>query len=139
MKYLTTLEAAHDLKVSKQTLLNWLYAGKIPEPPRNLKGYRLWSESRVDLVKKVIAQGRLHSRTVVHRQPSNEPEFVAEYAREVAEFLRDGAIDMAVFLRALARAGTAPVARVAGRRTTRTRTSAARAARRPTGRRPRRG
>ena len=69
MKYLTTLEAAHDLKVSKQTLLNWLYAGKIPEPPRNLKGYRLWSESRVTLVKKIIAQGRLHSRTVVHRQP----------------------------------------------------------------------
>ena len=107
MKYLTTLEAAHDLKVSKQTLLNWLYAGKIPEPPRNLKGYRLWSESRVNLVKKIIAQGRLHSRTVVHRQPSNQPEFVAEYAREVSEFLRDGAIDLAVFLRALARARSA--------------------------------
>ena len=104
MKYLTTLEAAHDLKVSKQTLLNWLYAGKIPEPPRNAKGYRLWSESRVRLVKKVIAQGKLHSRTVVHRQPSNHPEFVAEYAREVSEYLRDGAIDRAAFLRALARA-----------------------------------
>ena len=103
MKYLTTLEAAHDLKVSKQTLLNWLYAGKIPEPPRNPKGYRLWSESRVNLVKKIIAQGRLHSRTVVHRQPSNQPEFVAEYAREVREFLRDGGIEMPVFLRALAR------------------------------------
>jgi len=103
MKYLTTLEAAHDLKVSKQTLLNWLYAGKIPEPPRNLKGYRLWSESRVNLVKKIIAQGRLHSRTVVHRQPSNQPEFVAEYAREVTAFLRDGGIEMPVFLRALAR------------------------------------
>ena len=106
MKYLTTLEAAHDLKVSKQTLLNWLYAGKIPEPPRNPKGYRLWSESRVKLVKKIIAQGRLHSRTVVHRQPSNQPEFVAEYAREVSEFLRDGAIELAAFLRALARART---------------------------------
>jgi excisionase family DNA binding protein len=104
MKYLTTLEAAHDLKVSKQTLLNWLYAGKIPEPPRNGKGYRLWSESRVNLVKKIIAQGRLHSRTVVHRRPSNQPEFVAQYAREVSEFLRDGAIDVSVFLRALARA-----------------------------------
>ena len=104
MKYLTTLEAAHDLKVSKQTLLNWLYAGKIPEPPRNLKGYRLWSESRVNLVKKIIAQGRLHSRTVVHRQPSNQPEFVAQYAREVSEFLRDGAIELSVFVRALTRA-----------------------------------
>lgn len=116
MKYLTTLEAAHDLKVSKQTLLNWLYAGKIPEPPRNLKGYRLWSESRVNLVKKIIAQGRLHSRTVVHRQPSNRPEFVAEYAREVSEFLRDGAIDLPDFLRALARARSA-----GGRRTGRPR------------------
>ena len=133
MKYLTTLEAAHDLKVSKQTLLNWLYAGKVPEPPRNLKGYRLWSESRVNLVKKMIAQGRLHSRTVVHRQPSNQPEFVAEYAREVSTYLRDGAIDLAVFLRALARAGSS------GRgRTRRARTPAARPRPRAA-RRPRRG
>ncbi len=108
MKYLTTLEAAHALKVSKQTLLNWLYAGKIPEPPRNVKGYRLWSESRVALVKKVIAQGRLHSRTVVHRQSNNQPEFVADYAREVREFLRDGGIPMNVFLRALRRARARP-------------------------------
>ena len=139
MKYLTTLEAAHDLNVSKQTLLNWLYAGKIPEPPRNLKGYRLWSESRVNLVKKVIAQGRLHSRTVVHRQPSNQPEFVAEYAREVSEFLRDGAIDMAVFLRALARARSSPRTGAPRRRSSRARAAAARPARRPARSRTRRG
>src|SRR5262249_30002268 len=78
MKYLTTLEVAHELKVSKQTLLNWLYAGKIPEPPRNRKGYRLWSPSRVSLVKKLIVDGRLHKRTVVHREASNRPEVVAE-------------------------------------------------------------
>ena len=59
MKYLTTLEVAHELKVSKQTLLNWLYAGKVPEPPRNKKGYRLWSPSRVSLVKRLIGEGRL--------------------------------------------------------------------------------
>ena len=29
MKYFTTLEVANELKVSKQTLLNWLYAGKV--------------------------------------------------------------------------------------------------------------
>ena len=68
MKYLTTLEVAHELKVSKQTLLNWLYAGKIPEPPRNRKGYRLWSPSRVSLVKKMIVEGRLHKRTIVHHR-----------------------------------------------------------------------
>ena len=109
MKYLTTLEAAHALGVSKQTVLNWLYAGKVPEPPRNPKGYRLWSAARVALVKKLVAQGRLHTRTVVHRQPSNRPDFVAAYAREVSAYLRDGDIDMEAFLAALARVrGGAP-------------------------------
>jgi hypothetical protein len=103
MKYLTTLEVAHELKVSKQTLLNWLYAGKIPEPPRNRKGYRLWSPSRVNLVKKLIGEGRLHKRTVVHREPSNRPEVVGEFAREVHQFLRDGKVDVEVFLKELAR------------------------------------
>jgi DNA-binding transcriptional MerR regulator len=103
MKYLTTLEVAHELKVSKQTLLNWLYAGKIPEPPRNRKGYRLWSPSRVHLVKKLIGEGRLHKRTVVHREASNRPEVVNEFAREVHQFLRDGKVDVEAFLKELGR------------------------------------
>jgi hypothetical protein len=103
MKFLTTLEVAHELKVSKQTLLNWLYAGKIPEPPRNRKGYRLWSASRVGLVKRLIGEGRLHKRTVVHREASNRPEFVTEYAREVHEYLKDGKIPVDSFLKELAR------------------------------------
>jgi DNA-binding transcriptional MerR regulator len=103
MKYLTTLEVAHELKVSKQTLLNWLYAGKVPEPPRNKKGYRLWSPSRVSLVKRLIVDGRLHKRTVVHKEPSNKPEVVAEFAREVNQFLRDAKIEIDAFLRELAR------------------------------------
>jgi DNA-binding transcriptional MerR regulator len=104
MKYLTTLEAAHELKVSKQTLLNWLYAGKVPEPPRNRKGYRLWSPSRVSLVKKIIGDGRLHRRTIVHKEASNRPEVVTELAREVGQFLRDGQIELKAFLRELQRA-----------------------------------
>jgi hypothetical protein len=103
MRYLTTLEVAHDLKVSKQTLLNWLYAGKIPEPPRNKKGYRLWSAARVSLVKGLIREGRIHKRTVVHKEPSNRPEVLGEFAREVNQFLRDGDIDPSAFLRELAR------------------------------------
>ena len=103
MKYSTTLEVAHELKVSKQTLLNWLYAGKIPEPPRNSKGYRLWSEARVALVKRLIQEGRLNKRTVLHRDPQNRPEVVASLAREVNQFLRDGQIDPEVFLRELGR------------------------------------
>ena len=113
MKYLTTLEVAHELDVSKQTLLNWLYAGKIPEPPRNRKGYRLWSPSRVTLVKKLIGEGRLHKRTVVHREASNRPEVVGEFAREVNQFLRDGKVDVDAFLKELGRArpGAEPAAR----------------------------
>jgi DNA-binding transcriptional MerR regulator len=103
MKYLTTLEVAHRLNVSKQTLLNWLYAGKIPEPPRNPKGYRLWTEARLALVRSLIAEGRLHKRTVVHREASSHPEVVAALAQEVNQFLRDGKIEPSVFLRELAR------------------------------------
>jgi DNA-binding transcriptional MerR regulator len=112
MKYFTTLEVAHELKVSKQTLLNWLYAGKIPEPPRNRKGYRLWSPSRVSLIRKLIQEGRLHTRTVVHREASNRPDVVAEYAREVNQFLRDGMVDVDAFLRELARQNSAVARRL---------------------------
>ncbi len=105
MKYLTTLEVARQIGVSKQTLLNWLYAGKVPEPPRNKKGYRLWSPSRVGLVKKLIDDGRLHKRTVLHRDASAlaRPEIVAEYAREVNQFLKDAHIGIDAFLKELGR------------------------------------
>src|SRR5258708_14719343 len=88
MKYLTTLEAAHELKISKQTLLNWLYSGKVPEPPRNRKGYRLWSPSRVSLVRELIGDGRVHRRPVVHQEAPNRPEEVPHPRRGVSQFLR---------------------------------------------------
>jgi DNA-binding transcriptional MerR regulator len=119
MKYLTTLEVAHELKVSKQTLLNWLYSGKVPEPPRNRKGYRLWSPSRVSLVKKLIGDGHLHRRTIIHAEASNRPDVVAELAREVSQFLRDGKIELATFLKELSRlapAGRSARAKKAARR-----------------------
>ena len=118
MKYLTTLEVAHELDVSKQTLLNWLYAGKVPEPPRNRKGYRLWSPSRVSLIKKLIGEGRLHKRTVVHREASNRPEVVGEFVREVNQFLRDGKIDVDAVLKELGRLNPALGQRLGPRRAT---------------------
>jgi DNA-binding transcriptional MerR regulator len=118
MKYLTTLEVARELKVSKQTLLNWLYAGKIPEPPRNKKGYRLWSLSRVSLVRKLIGDGRLQKRTIVHKEASNRPEVLTEFAREVSQFLKDGKIDPEAFLRELARVHPQLARKIGGRRST---------------------
>jgi DNA-binding transcriptional MerR regulator len=116
MKYLTTLEVAHQLHVSKQTLLNWLYSGKVPEPPRNKRGYRLWSASRVALVKKLIADGRIHRRTIVHREASNRPEVVEEFAREVVQFLGDAQVTLEAFVRELRRVQRAPPTAPAGRR-----------------------
>jgi hypothetical protein len=107
MKYLTTLEVARELGLSKQTVLNWLYAGKIPEPPRNKKGYRLWSPSRLSLVRRLIAEGRLHKRTIVHRVPANRPDVVADFAREVVQFLQDAQVDPPAFLRELVRCDAA--------------------------------
>jgi hypothetical protein len=103
MKYLTTLAVAQQIGVSKQTLLNWLYARKVPEPPRNKKGYRMWSASRVSFVKKMIDEGRLNRRTVIHKPVSSRPGLVAEFAREVSQFLRDAQLDPPVFLRELVR------------------------------------
>lgn len=103
MKYLTTGQVARELSVSKQTLLNWLYSGKVAEPPRNRRGHRLWSASRVSLVRRMIGEGRIHSRTVVHREGSNRSEVVAEFAREVVQFLRDAEIPPESFLKELSR------------------------------------
>lgn len=116
MRYLTTLEVARELSVSKQTLLNWLYAKKVPEPPRNRNGHRLWSQSRLSLIRQLIREGRLHRRTVVHREPSDDPVVVLEVAREVSEFLRDAAVPLSRFVRELQR-----VHRVRRRQTARAR------------------
>ncbi len=101
MRYLTTLEVARELNVSKQTLLNWLYARKVPEPPRNRNGYRLWSPARVSLVRQLIREGRLNRRTVIHREPVDDPVVVLEVAREVSQFLKDAGIPVRRFVREL--------------------------------------
>jgi predicted site-specific integrase-resolvase len=52
--YLTAHVAAI-VGVSKNTLLNWLYSGKIPEPRRRVEAgleVRLWSDRDVNRVKK---------------------------------------------------------------------------------------
>jgi DNA-binding transcriptional MerR regulator len=126
MKYLTTLEVANELKISKQTLLNWLYAKKVPEPPRNRHGYRLWSPARVSHIRSLIGDGHLHRRTVIHREPSDDPEIVAEIAREVSQFLRDADIPVRRFVRELnrmhgRRRGHRPAVRAAARRPSRRR------------------
>lgn len=104
MKYLTTLEVAHELGVSKQTILNWLYAGRVQEPPRNPQGYRLWSPSRVDLIRTMMQDGRVHKRTIVHQVPRSSAAFVSDYAKEVAGVLAEAGIPELTFSRELSKA-----------------------------------
>lgn len=108
MKYLTTLEVARELNVTKQTLLNWLYAKKVPEPPRNRNGFRLWSQARLSLVRQLIREGRLHSKTKIHREASDDPVVVEEMAREVSDFLRDADVPLWRFVRELQRVHRSP-------------------------------
>ncbi len=103
MRYLTTLEVARQLNVSKQTLLNWLHAKKVPEPPRNRNDHRLWSQARVSLVRQLIREGRLHKRTIIHREASDDPALVTETAREVSQFLLDAEVPLSRFVRELQR------------------------------------
>jgi len=114
MKYLTTLEVARELNVTKQTLLNWLYAKKVPEPPRNRNGFRLWSQARVSLIRQLIREGRLHSKTKIHREPTDDPVIVAEVAREVSDFLRDANVPLWRFVRELQRVHRSPRRRAPG-------------------------
>ena len=103
MKYLTTLEVARELNVSKQTLLNWLHAKKVSEPPRNRNGHRLWSQARLSLIRQLIREGRLHRRTMVYREASDDPAVVTEVASEVSGFLRDANVPLSRFVRELQR------------------------------------
>lgn len=51
----STLEVARALKVAKTTLLRWLYAGKLAEPPQQTVAgvmIRVWSEKDLERAKK---------------------------------------------------------------------------------------
>ena len=43
----TTKQAAEQVGVSKDTLLDWLYKSRIPEPPRDWRGWRVWGEEHI--------------------------------------------------------------------------------------------
>ena len=54
MKAHSTAQVAAMVGVSKNTLLNWLYSGKIPEPRRRVEAgleVRLWNERDVNRAK----------------------------------------------------------------------------------------
>lgn len=46
------------LKVSKNTLIRWEEAGKIPKPKRDpMSGYRYWTEADLKKLRKITGRG----------------------------------------------------------------------------------
>ncbi len=109
MRYLTTAAAAKQLGVSKQALLGWLAAGKVTEPPRNKMGYRLWSASRIRLVKRLMRSGSIYQHTIINQRAT--PEVLTEFAQEVAQFLGESRVSIVDLLRELLRVAQDPAER----------------------------
>jgi len=58
MKNYSTSQVARMVGIDKQTLLRWLWAGKVSEPKQHSNGgvkVRLWNERDVDRVRKYKA------------------------------------------------------------------------------------
>ncbi|MBN2136027.1 MAG: MerR family DNA-binding transcriptional regulator [Acidobacteria bacterium] len=48
MQYFTTAQVAEKVGVSKKTIYLWLKKGVIPEPNRDYKNHRLWTDNDID-------------------------------------------------------------------------------------------
>jgi len=65
MHALSTLEVARVIGVHKQTLLDWLYAGKVREPKRQTVGgqvVRIWSQSDIERIREYKRQNYCKGR-----------------------------------------------------------------------------
>jgi predicted DNA-binding transcriptional regulator AlpA len=55
--HISTAEVAKLLGVSRQTLYNWMHAGRIPEPPRNpLTNHMRWQPVDVQRIQKLVRE-----------------------------------------------------------------------------------
>jgi predicted DNA-binding transcriptional regulator AlpA len=58
-EFITTRELARLLGVSRQTLYNWIAAGKIPEPRRHpTTGMPRWRPDEVETLRAMIVESR---------------------------------------------------------------------------------
>lgn len=57
---LNTAEVASLIGITKQTILNWIRAGRIPEPERNpVNDYRIWTEHDVAQIREMLRERNL--------------------------------------------------------------------------------
>jgi len=90
----TTVEAAKQIGVSKNTLLRWINEGFIPDVERDWRGWRTWSQEDVSRAK--AFREDYHSQPIprVRRRPISKARYaksVAESMSRYGEALRKGA------------------------------------------------
>jgi excisionase family DNA binding protein len=53
---LNTTQVARVLGISKKTLYRMLQDGRIPEPPRTERNYRIWSAQEVEIIRQELGK-----------------------------------------------------------------------------------
>jgi hypothetical protein len=77
----TTVEAAKQIGICKNTLLRWISEGFIPDVERDWRGWRTWSQDDINRAK--VFRKAYHSQPIPRAR--RRPVSKASYARSAAE------------------------------------------------------
>jgi hypothetical protein len=82
----STIEAAHCIGVSKNTLLRWLDEGLIDDVQRDWRGWRVWMQRDIERIKafKLEYHSKPHKR--IRRSPINKADCAKAASECMARF-----------------------------------------------------
>jgi DNA-binding transcriptional MerR regulator len=84
----STIEAAHRIGVSKNTLLRWLDEGLVDDVRRDWRGWRIWHSRDIERVK--AFQKAYHSKPIrrVRRSPVSRAKCAKAASESMARFAK---------------------------------------------------
>ena len=82
----TTVEAAKQIGVSKNTLLRWINEGLIPDVERDWRGWRIWSEGDINRAKAFKGDYHGHPIPRVRRRPVSKVVYAKSAADSMARY-----------------------------------------------------
>ena len=80
----STIEAAHCIGISKDTLLRWLDEGLIDDVQRDWRGWRVWMQRDIERIK--AFKSEYHSKPIKRLRRNSISR--AEYAKVAAQSMR---------------------------------------------------
>jgi len=86
----TTVEAAEQIGVSKNTLLRWIAEGYTPDVERDWRGWRIWSKEDIDRAK--AFKEAYHGQPIprVRRRPVSKERYAKSAAESMSRYGRAG-------------------------------------------------